>query len=93
MFKFTPPLLKGVDRRIRTLGRSGEAIFACDDTDQAAYDLAKAIDEHHGALKWFIRVYTYDRRTRWRNFASPCDIRAEKYYQEVGYMKHREARD
>ena len=54
--KFTNSLLKGINRRIKTLGRSGEAVFARDDTpEQAAYDLAKAIDENHGALKWFIQ--------------------------------------
>jgi len=81
-------LLRGVDRRIRTLGRSGEAIFIRDDApEQAAYDLAKAIDENHGALKWFIRVYTYDPKTVWQNFGVPLHPGAEKYYREVGYMK------
>ena len=81
-------LLKGVNRRIRTLGRSGEAIFARDDApEQAAYDLAKAIDEHHGALKWFIRVYTYDPNTVWKNYGVPLHPGAEKYYREVGYIK------
>jgi TRAP transporter TAXI family solute receptor len=81
-------LLKGVDRRIKTLGRSGEAIFVRDDIpEQAAYDLAKAIDENHGALKWFIRVYTYDPRTVWLNFGVPLHPGAEKYYREVGYIK------
>jgi len=84
-----PALLKGVDRRIKTLGRSGEAIFARDDTpDQAAYDLAKAIDGHHGALKWFIRVYTYDPKTVWNNFGVPLHPGAEKYYREIGYLKN-----
>ena len=81
-------LLRGVNRRIRTLGRSGEAVFARDDIpEQAAYDLAKAIDENHGALKWFIRVYTYDPNTVWQNFGVPLHPGAEKYYREVGYMK------
>jgi uncharacterized protein len=81
-------LLKGVDRKIKTLGRSGESIFAREDTpDQAAYDLAKAIDENHGALKWFIRVYTYDPKTVWQNFGVPLHPGAEKYYREAGYMK------
>jgi uncharacterized protein len=81
-------LLKGVDRRIKTLGRSGEAVFARDDTpEKAAYDLAKAIDENHGALKWFIRVYTYDPKTVWQNFGVPLHPGAEKYYRETGYMK------
>ena len=81
-------LLKGVDRRIKTVGRSGEAFFISDDApDQAAYDLAKAIDEHHGALKWFIRIYTYDPRTVWQNFDVPLHPGAEKYYREAGYLK------
>jgi TRAP-type uncharacterized transport system substrate-binding protein len=81
-------LLRGVDRRIKTLGRSGESVFVRDDApEQAAYDLAKAIDENHGALKWFIRVYTYDPKTVWQNFGVPLHPGAEKYYREVGYMK------
>ena len=80
-------LLKGINRRIKTLGRSGESIFARDDIpEQSAYDLAKAIDENHRALKWFIRVYTYDPETVWQNFGVPLHPGAEKYYREVGYM-------
>jgi uncharacterized protein len=83
-----PRLLGGVDRPIKTLGRSGEAVFARDDApEQSAYDLAKAIDDNHGALKWFIRVYTYDPKTVWRNFGVPLHPGAEKYYREAGYMK------
>lgn len=81
-------LLKGVNRRFKTLGRSGESIFARDDTPaQAAYDLAKAIDENHGALKWFIRVYIYDPKTVWQNFGVPLHPGAERYYREAGYIK------
>jgi len=81
-------LLKGVNRRFKTLGRSGEAVFARDDTpEQAAYDVAKAIDANHGALKWFIRIYTYDSKTVWQNFGVPLHPGAEKYYREAGYIK------
>lgn len=81
-------LLRGLNRRIRTLGRSGESVFARTDTpEQAAYDLAKSIDENHGALKWFIRVYTYDPKTVWKNFDVPLHPGAERYYREVGYIK------
>jgi len=81
-------LLRGLDRRIKTLGRSGEAIFARDDTpEQAAYDLAKSMDENRGALKWFIRIYTYDSHTVWSNFGVPLHPGAERYYREVGYLK------
>jgi TRAP transporter TAXI family solute receptor len=80
-------LLRGANRRIKTLGRSGESIFVRDDTpEQAAYVLAKAIDENHRALKWFIRVYTYDPKTVWQNFGVPLHPGAEKYYRDVGYM-------
>ncbi len=80
-------LLRGVNRRIKTLGRSGESVFARDDTpEQAAYDLAKAIDENRGELKWFIRVYTYDSKTVWQNFGVPLHPGAEKYYRDAGYM-------
>ena len=81
-------LLKGINRRFKTVGRSGEAFFARNDTpDQAVYDIAKAIDENRGALKWFIRIYTYDQKTVWSNFGVPLHSGAEKYYKEVGYMK------
>jgi len=81
-------LLRGINRRIKTLGRSGESFFARDDTPvQAAYDLAKAIDENHKALKWFIRVYTYDQNTVWMNYGVPLHPGAEKYYREAGYIK------
>ena len=81
-------LLRGMDRWVKTLGRSGESIFAREDTpEQAAYDLAKAMDENRGALKWFIRVYTYDSNTVWQNFGVPLHPGAERYYREVGYIK------
>jgi uncharacterized protein len=81
-------LLRGMDRRIKTLGRSGESVFARDDTpEQAAYDLARAIDENKGALKWFIRVYFYDPQTVWQNYGVPLHPGAERYYREVGYIR------
>jgi TRAP-type uncharacterized transport system substrate-binding protein len=80
-------LLRGVDREIATVARSGEAVFCRDDTlDDAAYDVAKAIDEHRAALKWFIRPYSYDSRTVWQNFDVPLHPGAERYYREVHYM-------
>lgn len=81
-------LLRGVDRPIRTIARSGEAIFARDDTpEQAAYDLARAIDRDRGALKWFIRPYAYDPRTVWRNLDTPLHPGAARYYREQGYLR------
>ncbi len=81
-------LLRGVDRPIQTLGRSGEAFFVREDaSDQAVYDLARAIDENRGGLKWCIRVYTYDPKTVWSNFGVPLHPGAERYYREAGYLK------
>jgi TRAP transporter TAXI family solute receptor len=81
-------LLRGLNRTIRTLGRSGEAIFARDDApEQAVYEFAKAIDANHGALKWFIRIYTYDPNTVWQNFGVPLHPGAKRYYREAGYIK------
>ena len=80
-------LLRGVDRAIPTVARSGEAVFARSDTpEQAAYDAAKAIDDHRDALKWYIRPYSYDSRTAWENFDVPLHPGATRYYREMGYM-------
>jgi len=80
-------LLHGVDRPIETVARTGHAVFARDDTpEQAAYDVAKAIDEHRDALKWFIRPYSYDSRSVWQDLDVPLHLGAERYYSEMGYM-------
>src|SRR5262249_7666383 len=57
-----------------------------DAPEQAAYDIAKAIDEHHDGLKWYIRPYSYDPRTAWSNIDVPLHPGAERYYREVGYL-------
>lgn len=81
-------LFRGVDRKIKTLGRSGNSVFARDDTpDQAAYDLARAIDLNRAALKWFIRPYSYDPETVWNNDGVPLHPGAERYYREMGYLQ------
>jgi TRAP-type uncharacterized transport system substrate-binding protein len=80
-------LLRGIDRPIATVARSGEAIFAREDTpEQAAYDVAKAVDVHRGALKWYIRPYSYDPHTVWENHAVPLHPGAARYYRELGYL-------
>jgi uncharacterized protein len=81
-------LLRGVDRPIATVARTGEAVFARTDTpEQAAYDVAKAIDQHRGALRWFIRPYSYEPRTVVSNFGVPLHPGAERYYREAGYLR------
>lgn len=81
-------LLKGMDRNMRTVARSGEAIFARADTpEQAAYDIAKAVDQSRGELIYLIRRYSLDPRTVTENQGVPLHPGAERYYREMGYMK------
>ncbi|HVW29294.1 MAG TPA: TAXI family TRAP transporter solute-binding subunit [Polyangiaceae bacterium] len=80
--------LKGVDRPIATVAESGHAVFARDDApESAAYDIAKAIDVHRDALKWFIRPYSYDSRTVWADQNVPLHPGAARYYREAGYLR------
>jgi uncharacterized protein len=81
-------LLKGVDRNIRTVARSGEAIFAREDTpEQAAYEVAKAVDQARGDLMYLIRRYSIDPRTVTENQGVPLHLGAARYYREMGYIK------
>jgi TRAP transporter TAXI family solute receptor len=80
--------LRGVDRPIPTVARTGHVVFARDDMpEQAAYDAAKAIDEHRADLKWFIRPYSYDSRTAFRSLDVPLHPGAERFYREAGYLE------
>lgn len=81
-------LLRGVDRAITTVARSGHAVFARDDTpEQAAYDVAKAVDAHRDTLKWYIRPYSYDPHTAWQDGDVPLHPGAKRYYAEMGYLQ------
>lgn len=80
-------MLRGMDRHIKTIGRSGESVFArVDAPDEAVYAIAKAIDKHRAALKWYMRPYSYDTRTVWKNGDVPLHPGAEQYYREMGYL-------
>jgi uncharacterized protein len=80
-------LLKGITHSIATVGRTGEAIFGREDMpEQAAHDVAMAVDQNRQMLKWFIRPYSYDSRTVWQDFDVPLHPGAMRYYQEAGYM-------
>jgi len=62
---------KADPRVFRQLSRKKQYLHKTIIPEQAAYDLAEAIGENHGKLKWFIRIYTYDQETAWRNFGIP----------------------
>jgi hypothetical protein len=80
-------LLRGIDRDIATVGRSGEVVFARADTpNQAAYDTARAIDARRADLKWYVRPYAYDPRSVWENQGVRLHPGAERYYREAGYL-------
>ena len=81
-------LLRGVDRPIETVGRSGEAIFGrADMPDQAAYDIARAVGQGHAQLKWLVRPYSYDPTTVFRDLDVPLHPGAARYYRERGYLR------
>jgi hypothetical protein len=87
-------LLRGIDRSIPTVARSGHAVFARDDApEEAVYEIARAIDEHRAALKWYIRPYSYDSRTVHENHGVPLHPGAQRYYREAGYLPDAETRD
>jgi TRAP-type uncharacterized transport system substrate-binding protein len=80
--------LRGVERRIETVGRSGQAIYGrADMPDDFAYAVAKAMDEQQSLLKWAIRPFSYDVHTVWKNGPVKLHPGAERYYREVGYLK------
>jgi TRAP transporter TAXI family solute receptor len=80
-------LLRGIDRPIPTAGRTGHAVFGRADMPAAdAYAIAKAIDAHREALKWYVRPYSYETRTVWKNGDVPLHPGAARYYREAGYL-------
>jgi hypothetical protein len=81
-------LLPGVDRPIPTVARSGQVVFARSDLLEAvAYEIAEVLDEHEGALRWYIRPYSYDPATVWQARGVPLHPGAERYYRERGYIR------
>lgn len=81
--------MRGVpDTPIRTIGTSGTVVYGRDDLpDQFVYDVAKAIDEHHGLLKWAIMPFSYDPATVAEDDGVPLHPGAARYYRERGYLK------
>jgi TRAP-type uncharacterized transport system substrate-binding protein len=81
-------LLRGVDRIIPGVGRTGDVIYGRDDMpDDFAYTLAKAIDEHKHLLQWTIVPFSYNPENVWKCFDVPLHPGAARYYREKGYMK------
>ncbi|MCZ6751267.1 MAG: hypothetical protein O7E51_05495 [Acidobacteria bacterium] len=80
--------LRGVDRPIPTVGRTGTAIYGREDMpDDFAYTLAKAMDEQQHLLHWTHMNFSYNPHTVWKAFDVPLHPGAARYYKERGYMK------
>jgi TRAP-type uncharacterized transport system substrate-binding protein len=83
-------LLRGVDRPIRTVVRTGTAIYGRADMPEAfAYVVAKAIDEQQDLLQWSHLNFSYNWRTVWKAEDLPLHAGAARFYREVHYMKQR----
>ncbi len=83
-------LLRGVDRDIPSVTRTGNVIYGRTDMpDTFAYTLAKAIDEHQDLLQWSNggMNFSYNSHTVWKAFSVPLHPGAARYYKEKGYMK------
>ena len=90
MERGTIPLgyLRGVDRPIPTVVRSGHVIYGRDDMpDSFAYDLAKAFDTEKRRLIWSHIQLSYNPDTIWRTLSVPLHPGAAAYYREKGYMR------
>jgi uncharacterized protein len=80
-------LLHGFTAPIETVGWSGDDVFGrADMPDKVAYDIAKALDQNHAALKWFVRPYSYDPNQAWHDLDLPLAAGAARYFREKGYM-------
>lgn len=80
-------LLRGIDRPITTVVRTGTAIYGRDDTpEDFAYLVAKAMDEHQDLLQWSHLNFSYNVRTVWKAFDLPLHPGAARYYRERRYM-------
>jgi TRAP transporter TAXI family solute receptor len=80
-------LLHGIDHPIRTVVRTGIAIYSrADAPDDFAYTVAKAMDEHQDLLQWGHLNFSYNVHTVWKALDIPLHPAATRYYRERGYM-------
>jgi TRAP-type uncharacterized transport system substrate-binding protein len=81
--------MRGVgDAPLPTVGLSGLAVYGRDDLpDPFIHDVAKALDEKHGLIKWTSQPFSYDSATVWNGQGVPLHPAAARYYAERGYMK------
>jgi len=81
-------LLRGVDRIIPTVARTGTVIYGRTDMpDDFAYAVAKALDEQQDLFQWSNNTFSYNRYRVAKAFGVPLHPGAERYYRERGYIK------
>jgi hypothetical protein len=79
--------LRGIDRTIPTVGRSGTVVYGrADMPDDFAYAVARALDEQQGLFAWSNNTFSYNRYTVGRAFGVPLHPGAARYYREKGYI-------
>ena len=79
--------LRGVDRTIPTVGRSGTVVYGrADMPEDFAYAVAKALDEQQGLFAWSNNTFSYNRHTVGKAFGIPLHPGAARYYREKGYI-------
>jgi len=80
-------LLRGVERRIPTVARTGTVVYGRTDMpDEFAYTLAKALDEQQDLFQWSHMRFSYNWRTVGKAFDVPLHPGAARYYREKGYI-------
>jgi len=81
-------LLRGVDRPIHTVVRTGIAVYGrADLPDEFAYDVAKAIDAHQDLLQWSHLNFSYNWRVVSKADDLPLHPGAARYYREMRYLR------
>jgi uncharacterized protein len=79
--------LRGVERRIPTVARSGTAVYTRADVPESfTYTVAKALDEQQGLFAWSNNTFSYNRYTVAKALGVPLHPGAERYYRERGYL-------
>jgi hypothetical protein len=73
---------------IHTVGIHGTDVYGRDDMPDAfVRDVAKALDEQRGLLKWTNQPFSYNEKIVWDGRGVPLHPAAAAYYRERGYMK------
>ncbi|MFI4974121.1 MAG: TAXI family TRAP transporter solute-binding subunit [Caulobacterales bacterium] len=83
-------LLRGIDRPIHTVARTGTAVYGrADMPDGFAYLVAKALDEQQDQFEWSMQNFHYNRYRVAKAGEVPLHPGAARYYGERGYLAAR----